>query len=552
MRRHVFITMSGTFALVLGACILPQGLSAQRQRLIPLAAHKKPPDGTQPIYNPYPPGLLPSNLNAELARVRREIKSIYKEALAEWKATPPATVTGNPPILQGTGLRLVQILGKLELFDSTMSVNENLACTSCHMPYAGFSGPISSLNATTVAYPGSVLFRFGKRKPPAYTYSPYYPALNFNETQQDFYGGNFWDLRSTGWKIQSADAEQAQHPPLDSQEHGFPDVACIVFRLSQAEYRPLFELIYGEQAFDIKFPHNTEKICHTPAGAASLGTSTTPVKLSTVDRGQALATYDQWGLSISAYERSNDVSAFSSKFDAFLSGSAELTAKEMAGWELFRGKGKCNTCHLDGTENGAATSLTAANAASVAPLFTDFTSGNLGLPRNPDNPFYFQNLPDPFGFTPNPIGAQWTDSGVAYFLEGEFGGVNVNSAWDTLVPQFAGKMQVVTARNVDLRPCPTFVKAYMHNGYLKSLKEVVHFYNTRDVFGPNPSCPPGTEKKTCWPPPEVPGATVDMTIGKLGLTDKEENQIVAFMRTLTDGFTRPYTDFDKFTGSCTP
>jgi cytochrome c peroxidase len=43
-------------------------------------------------------------------------------------------------------------------------------------------------------------------------------------------------------------------------------------------------------------------------------------------------------------------------------------------------------------------------------------------------------------------------------------------------------MQVQTLRNVDMRPCPTFVKAHMHNGYLKSLKEVVHFYNTRDVL----------------------------------------------------------------------
>jgi len=157
-------------------------------------------------------------------------------------------------------MRLVQILGKLELFDTTISVNGNIACSSCHMPYAGWSGPISSLNATTVAYPGSVRFRFGKRKPQSYTYSPFYPALDFNETQQDFYGGNFWDLRATGYKLQSADAEQAQHPVLDPQEHGFPDAACIVFRLSQAEYKPLFEEIWGKQAFDIKFPPSTEKI----------------------------------------------------------------------------------------------------------------------------------------------------------------------------------------------------------------------------------------------------------------------------------------------------
>jgi cytochrome c peroxidase len=118
-------------------------------------------------------------------------------------------------------------------------------------------------------------------------------------------------------------------------------------------------------------------------------------------------------------------------------------------------------------------------------------------------------------------------------------------------------MQVATARNVDMRPkCPngkTFPKAYMHNGYLKSLKEVVHFYNTRDVYPfdvTSGHCPTGTkEKVNCWPAPEVP-QTKDMTVGKLGLTDTEENQIVAFMKTLTDGFTTPYPDSNTFTGSC--
>jgi cytochrome c peroxidase len=91
----------------------------------------------------------------------------------------------------------------------------------------------------------------------------------------------------------------------------------------------------------------------------------------------------------------------------------------------------------------------------------------------------------------------------------------------------------------------------MHNGYLKSLKEVVHFYNTRDVF-PFPvtvgNCPPGTvEKVNCWPMPEVPG-TKDMTIGNLHLSDQEENQIVSFLLTLTDGFTTPFPDANTYTG----
>jgi cytochrome c peroxidase len=115
-------------------------------------------------------------------------------------------------------------------------------------------------------------------------------------------------------------------------------------------------------------------------------------------------------------------------------------------------------------------------------------------------------------------------------------------------------MQVATARDVGLRPAsPNFVKAYMHNGYLRSLKEVVHFYNTRDKKGfafnvTVGNCPAGTiEKVNCWPMPEVPG-TKDMTIGDLGLTDHEEDLIVLFLQTLTDGFTTPFPDANTYTG----
>jgi cytochrome c peroxidase len=98
----------------------------------------------------------------------------------QWKALP---------IISGTQMVQVQLLGKLELYDKNLSVKKNMACSFCHMPFTGFSGPISSLNATIVAYSGSVRWRFGKRKPQGYTYSPYYPALQYNQTRQNFYGG---------------------------------------------------------------------------------------------------------------------------------------------------------------------------------------------------------------------------------------------------------------------------------------------------------------------------------------------------------------------------
>jgi cytochrome c peroxidase len=90
-------------------------------------------------------------LDSEVQRVRHEIDFIENEALGQWHALPSPTLAGNPVTAQGTGARAMQILGKLELFDETLSVNRNMACSFCHMPYVGFSGPIPSVNLGLVA-----------------------------------------------------------------------------------------------------------------------------------------------------------------------------------------------------------------------------------------------------------------------------------------------------------------------------------------------------------------------------------------------------------------
>ena len=93
-----------------------------------------------------------------------------------------------------------------------------------------------------------------------------------------------------------------------------------------------------------------------------------------------------------------------------------------------------------------------------------------------------------------------------------------------------------TLRNVDKRPNPDFVKAYGHNGYFTSLKTIMHFYNTRDAL---PRCQPhdSGEGTNCWPAPETTDNMNTTKMGHLGLTDAEEDAIVSFMQTLTDGFT---------------
>jgi hypothetical protein len=148
---------------------------------------------------------------------------------------------------------------------------------TCRMPVGADRS--RSVNGTIIAYPGTVHFRAGKRTAQRHTYAPFFPVLQYNQEQQLFFGGNFWDSRATGYRLRNPDAEQAQGPPVDTQEMGFPDTACVAFRLQQAIYRPLFELMWGKNSLDIKFPPNTEEICETPGGAAVFGGDPEPIKL---------------------------------------------------------------------------------------------------------------------------------------------------------------------------------------------------------------------------------------------------------------------------------
>jgi len=584
MRQDTRTLVRAAFATVLGVLSVPLAGSPEVRAQVP------------PNYNPYPSGILPANLDSERSRIEREITTIFGRYFAEWQAlTPTPTNVGNPPILAPNGYDAQRILGGLLNFDLNISPFRNMACASCHMPYTAFSGPIPSVNLTMIAYAGSYPYRAAKRTAQRYTYSHTFPVLNLDTTQMLFFGGNFWDGRATGMKLQAPDAEQAQGPPVDPGEMNLPDTACIAWRLSEASYRPLFELVWGAD-FDINWPSNTEQVCSTPQGAFP---TTTPVALSPTDRTRATNIYDHWGQSLSFLERSNDISPFNSKFDFVLASAGKggvegappvtLTADEMAGFVLFNGKGNCNSCHLDGRSTTLMPGQTdTGTTASVQPLFTCHGFANEGLPLNPRIALFYESKPDSFGFTLNPDGLRYRDLLLGNFLRSgpqSFADPN-QPGWLSFAPETDGQAQVMTARDVALTPpqCPTteagqvgpngpipyFQKEFFHNGYIKSLKQLVHFYNTRDSV-PNPNgnttfafpvtsghCPAGTvERVTCWPQPEVPN-NLDMTTGALGLTDTEENQIVAFLQTLTDGFNpanptvSTYKNIDTFTGQCSP
>jgi cytochrome c peroxidase len=464
------------------------------------------PTGAQQASTSLSPAAL-----AEIAQVEAAIDSIEDATLAR---------LANPPDNQ---VQQVELLGKLMLYDKNLSVNRNEACAFCHTPETGFTGPVSELNRTTGSYPGSVRTRFSQRKPQTHAYAPLSPVLHYNPGRGDLVGGNFWDMRATGRRLGNPAAEQAEGPPTNPVEMGLPDVACAVYRASQRPYRQLFERVWGAQAFFIAWPSNVDEVCNTP-GPASPG-DPMPVHLSDLDRGRAVATFDQMAQSIAGYEASAEVTSFTSKYDSVLADKAQFTPQEQQGYDLFRGKAQCNNCHRDG-------------GPGEDPLFTDFTASNIGTPANPMLPFYAEGQADARGYVANPAGASFIDLGVGNFLASGHQLSQpsaVDARWLPLVADNNGRFQVPTLRNVDKRPYPGFIKAYGHNGYFKSLKSTMHFYNTRDTL---PRCKPNDpgEGTTCWPAPESTDNINTKRVGRLGLTDAEEDALVVFMQTLSDGY----------------
>jgi len=231
----------------------------------------------------------------------------------------------------------ITLLGKIIFYDQELSVKRNESCAFCHMPETGFTGPVSALNQTTVAYPGSVRTRFSGRKPQSHTYGEL--SHQFPTTIRNKGGFCRWpvlDMRATGLRLDSALAEQAQGPPLDPVEIGLIDPACMVYRMSGQPYRSMAEKALGAQSFAVHWPANANEVCDRPGRRADANFCR--FNLGAVDRGIAQTTFDRIAESIAAFEGSPEVTPFSSKYDYVMAGKAEFTPEEKAGYELFRSK----------------------------------------------------------------------------------------------------------------------------------------------------------------------------------------------------------------------
>jgi cytochrome c peroxidase len=423
-------------------------------------------------------------------------------------------------------------LGRKIFFDPNLSMNSTQSCASCHAPETGFTGPDSEINALGAVEPGAVPERFGNRKPPTANYAGDSPVLYYDEGNMTWFGGMFWDGRATGWTLGDPLAEQAMGPFQNPLEQNMPDSKQVCIRVAHSDYAALFEAVWGSESLDF---------AKDPDG-----------------------TYERIVRSIAAYERSVEVNPFTSKFDEFYDrakaagkditritaagipgGMGGMGGGGMAGgggnaqnnpgrWEHYRGlgltddelkglalfnapnRGNCASCH----------SLAA--GPDSYPLFTDFSYHNLGIPKNPDNPFY--DMPKKW----NPDGENWVDFGLGGFLK------TAGYAPEVYEPAM-GKFKTPTLRNVDQRPYPEFVKAYGHNGYFKSLDGmdgIIHFYAWRAMMdsgmggggmggggmAPNPDL---------FPEPEYDQNRIMMQPFNFMM---DGQYLVVFLKTLTDGY----------------
>jgi cytochrome c peroxidase len=370
-------------------------------------------------------------------------------------------------VLNGT-LNAKATLGRKIYFDARFSEPSGMqSCSSCHLPQQGWvgfgempSGP-NSRGFKSGMGEGAVSGAFGGRKPPSAAYATFAPAFTFDAVNDEFIGGLFWDGRATGAVTGVPAGDQALGPFRNPVEQNHPSREAVLTKLmNDKSYREMWTRAWGS-SLKMDSPESIDE------------------------------NYKKIGLAIAEFEGSIEVNQFTSKFDAVQRNQAQFTAIESQGMALFQ-QAECDNCH------------SMEPVGTTPALFTDFSYDNIGLPQNTA----FMN-------TMRRAPAANLDGGLGSMLAN-----SNNPAWIAFAADNMGAFKTPTLRNVAKGEAN---KTFMHNGVLKSLKEVVHFYNTRDT---DPT----------WAAPEFPATMNTRRVGRLRLSNADEDAIVAFMRTLSDGW----------------
>jgi cytochrome c peroxidase len=331
-------------------------------------------------------------------------------------------------------------LGEQLFNDLRMSEPEGQACADCHDAKMAFSDPEDDRTSA-----GVIRERFSARNSQTAMYAMFAPPLHKDNQTGEMVGGLFWDGRANTLE------EQAGIPLLNPLEMNNPDKATVVNK-AKKHYGRAFDKLYGKGSLD------------------------------DVEQG-----FQRVGHALAEFQRTPTFAPFSSKYDRYLAGTAQLTKGESNGLAIFEdpARGNCAGCHPNRP-----------GPDDKPPLFTNFGYANLGIPRFHDSPFLIQ--PKEF----NPDGAAFIDRGLAT---------------TTNDPAHEGMFRTPTLRNV------TRTGPYGHNGYFRRLDEMIEM-----ITG---SCMrPGSCKLA---EPEVAANAQRVRSGR-SLTRHEIMDLIAFLRTLED------------------
>ncbi|RZT42468.1 cytochrome-c peroxidase [Cupriavidus agavae] len=369
-------------------------------------------------------------------------------------------------------------VGARLFFDPSLSGSGKMSCATCHDPNHAFA----PANDLSVQLGGSDGRQPGTRAVPTLMYKEYTNAYSDTFENPDMIsapgpgGGLTWDGRA------NTIAEQAAIPLLAPNEMAAASKAAVVEAVRRGPHAGAFRQAYGAQAFD-----DTER-------AFSLV-------------GAALQAFQVEDRSFHPY---------SSKFDRYRTNKVggALTDAELRGLRVFLdpNKGNCMACHLLGGGNDGSQDMT-----------SDYSFAAIGVPRNREIP---ANA-DPKYFDLGLCGPLRTDH---------------RPGKDKGAKETCGMFKTPVLRNVATR------HVFMHNGVFHSLEDVVRFYNTRDTAPGNwyPRDARGRVNKFDDLPAQY-RANLDGQMpldqrragSKPPMTDAEMQDLVTFLKTLTDGFVPP-------------
>jgi len=309
-------------------------------------------------------------------------------------------VAANHPAVDSS----IEKLGMHIYKDKNLSLNQNQSCQTCHHPLAGFADRSNFLHPyDKVVSVGSDGVSLGGRNAPSSAYAGYSPIrykVENGDDSVDYFGGMFWDGRMDGSVLDDPLAEQAQGPPLNPVEMAMDNPEAVLEVIEASDYYSLWKQVFG-----------------------SIGTN--PVEED----------WNNFARAVAAYERSKDVTKFTSKYDVAYD---KFTEQELQGEALF--KDRCSSCHATATEGTFFN-----DEKPLYPLFTTFGYANIGVPANP-----LLNLAT-------------ADRGLGAVVDD---------------PNQDGKFKIPTLRNIAV------TAPYSHNGSFPTLKEMVAFINDRSQFEP--------------------------------------------------------------------